>query len=292
MITTSKLPTVTSFPDPDIDDQELPSNITKTVRLSPDLETLDLSLHTYGDPQNEWDVDKFCAGLKGIQYPRLRCLKLRFSADLDLSRLCDISTPSPFRSFLEINHHSITILSLPVPDQFYEWAADDLHLPEDMFPNLREFEGTVYWCSQISKLRYPSSRLRKMKVLIEHPLYREGEEEARGMVYGALDCCTGLEVLNILSGDTVVSAGTLTDLSTHAPGLRALHCFIDHDETAGPVASALASFKQLRVLVINIADFNRNDPTHAESIISHARERSLLLKVQDIDDLREEFWWE
>ncbi|KAF5380078.1 hypothetical protein D9615_006224 [Tricholomella constricta] len=281
-------------------DDELPSIMTKMVQFSPDLETLDLSLHGYGDPQEQWDVDKFCARLHGIRYSRLQCLKLRNAANVDLARLSCISGHrSPFRSFIELNHHNVTILSLPPPTELFDSRPDDLHLPADMFPNLREFEGTVYWCYQISKLRYPASHLRKMEVLMDRPRYDDdddddddddgSEKKAREMAYRALRSCSALTEL-VFCGD-VVTADFLKTLSECAPGLQTLACYRGEEEVEATelIISALACFKHLRRFTTNVT-FEDEHILLMDSIMSSGREPPLV--VDNIDEvLREEDWW-
>ncbi|KAF5370943.1 hypothetical protein D9615_009792 [Tricholomella constricta] len=276
-------------------DDEIICIMAKVARFSPDLETLDLSLHGNLSPEAVWDVDEFCKSLDGIRYSRLQCLKLCDAAYVDLASLGDISShPSPFRSFLELNHHNITILSLPPPTRPFDSFPDDLHLPADIFPNLREFEGTIYWCHQISKLRYPASQLRTMNILMERPIYEEinnynnygyyDEEKALEMVYSALRSCSALTEL-VLCDDFPVTGDILRTLSECAPGLQTLTCFLDLTEAVEPIIPALPCFKRLRRFTTN------KHILLMDHIMSSGREQPLLLDDISRVNVEEDHWW-
>ncbi|GLB40891.1 hypothetical protein LshimejAT787_0901060 [Lyophyllum shimeji] len=272
-----------------VDDNQLPLVVQEMVRSSPELVTLDLSFFSWDDEEPLWDVDKFCEGLGGTRYPHLHCLKFPGrGARVDLGRLRDISraTPSPFRSFIELNHHNITTLSMPHPFEPFDYQRDnadaDLHLPADIFPSLRTFEGNIYWCYRISRLRYPASRLQKMTVWTDRPIYRTGEEPARDMVHSALAACAGLRELVVRSAKTTATAARLAELSTYAPGLRALQCRIHWDESLDGIASALASFSALRFFAFNLNDFQR-ELSVTDAIGKLAERCPSLQDVEDCD---------
>ncbi|KAF8066562.1 hypothetical protein FPV67DRAFT_1495475 [Lyophyllum atratum] len=245
------------------EDDKRPSAMTNMVRFSPDLVTLDLCItDAYGFPPRAWNADAFFESIKGTQYPHLRCLKLHGATGIDLHRLSDISAiPSPFHSFIVLNHRNIVALAMPIPINDSERGLDDLRLPKDMFPSLREFEGTISWCFYISGLHYPASRLRRMKFLIQGSAYEDGEELACERVHGALKSCLVLTELDIRCNDIFLTADRIRVLSEHAPGLRSLQCFIDLHETLDSISSALGQFGALRFIAFNHSYFKVQEDT-------------------------------
>ncbi|KAF8066561.1 hypothetical protein FPV67DRAFT_1781101 [Lyophyllum atratum] len=244
---------------------ELPSAMVNMVRSSPDLSTLDLCvIDSYDFPRRTWNADAFFESIAETQYPHLRCLRLRGAAGIDLHRLSDISAiPSPFHSFIVLNHRNIVTLAMPNPINDSERGLDDLRLPKDIFPSLREFEGTISWCFYISGLQYPASCLSKMKILMQRELDDDEEEHGFERIYSALKSCLVLTELDLLRDvfwlGYVVTADRITELSKYAPGLHSLGCFIDVNETLDSVSSALGKFRALRSLAFNL--FNFEDAT-------------------------------
>jgi len=76
-------------------------------------------------------------------------------------------------------------------------------------------------------------------------------------------------------------AAQLAELSKYAPGLHALHCLIDFEESLASISSALASFSALRSLVINLSNFY-NDLSRTDVIIKLSEYCPSLKKVEDL----------
>ncbi|KAF8058623.1 hypothetical protein FPV67DRAFT_1523062 [Lyophyllum atratum] len=238
---------------------KLPSAMIDMIRLSPDLVTLELCVtKSYGHRYTSWDADKSFESILRTRYPRLQCLRLQGARWIDLHRLAsDTSALSgPFHSFLLLNHRNIVTLTMPIPINDSQRGLDDLRLPKDIFPNLREFEGTISWCFYISGLHYPATCLRRMNFLRQPRLHEEGRELVFNRAYCALNSCLALRELNVFCNGTAVTADRIAQLLEHAPGLHTLECHIDDDETLESISTALGKFGALRFLAFNLSDFH------------------------------------
>ncbi|KAF9027515.1 hypothetical protein BDZ89DRAFT_1066820 [Hymenopellis radicata] len=209
------------------------------IRASPNLVTLDLSLSIYSVPHPKWDIDTLFRSIDIAP----TTLRLRKAADLDLHAFTDSTKPTPFRSFLLSHHDKITSLALPAPQEDFAHGPPSLNLPPDTLPVLREFEGTIYWCSQLSKLQV-ASKLESLTVLSERSLFEDGRCD---MFLEALRAFSSLKVLSIFDKETFLSAEDLKAIVDNAPHLESITCAFDGDETAHTIGSQLTCLN-LRVL--------------------------------------------
>ncbi|GLB40890.1 hypothetical protein LshimejAT787_0901050 [Lyophyllum shimeji] len=166
----------------------------------------------------------------------------------------------------------------------YQSPADepeDLHLADGIFPNLREFEGTLYWCYHISKVGYPASQLWKMKVLELGDAFTESEEWVCQMLYSTLKACPGLKELILSCEWNPPTAAQLAELATCAPGLHALECSVSFEESLDAISSALASFSALRFFAFNLSEL-QNDLPRKDVITKLSGHCPSLKDVEDI----------
>ncbi|KAF9001073.1 hypothetical protein BDZ89DRAFT_1170159 [Hymenopellis radicata] len=247
-----------------LDSGKLPSSMADMIRASPNLVTLDLSLSIYGVPRPKWDIDTLFQSIDIAP----TTLRLRKAADLDLHAFTDSTKPAPFRSFLLSHHDKITSLALPAPQEDFAHGPPSLNLPPDTLPLLREFEGTIYWCSQLSKLQV-ASKLESLTVLSDRSLFEDGKCD---MFLEALRAFSSLKVLSIFDRETILCAEDLKAIVDNAPHLESLTCALDTDETADTVGSQLSCLN-LRVLAahspITVSEeFVRTLATYCASLVT------------------------
>ncbi len=203
---------------------EIPGSMVDMIRASPNLLALDLSLDTYGDPHPKWDIDTLFRSIDIAP----TTLKLRKAADLDIHAFSDHTKLTPFRSFLLSHHQGITSLALPAPQEDFAHGPPSLNLPPDTLPMLRELEGTIYWCFQLSKLQV-ASKLESLTVLLERPLF---QDDKRGMLLEALQAFSSLKALNIIHGETFLLCDQFKIIMNNARHLESLTCAFARHETA------------------------------------------------------------
>ncbi|KAF9017904.1 hypothetical protein BDZ89DRAFT_1074383 [Hymenopellis radicata] len=261
-----------------LDNGKLPSSMVDMIRASPNLRTLDLSLDTYSDPHPKWDIDTLFRSIDIAP----TTLRLRKAADLDLHAFADLTKPTPFRSFLLSHHDKLTSLALPAPQEDFTHGPPSLNLPLDTLPVLREFEGTVYWCFQLSKLQV-ASKLESLAVLSDFNDYK------RSMLLGVLQAFSSLKALNMFDGDIFLSTQELKAIVENTPHLECLTCAIDRDETAGTIGSQLSCLN-LRALA---ARYNSRFPIDVfeEFVRTLAKHCPALVTVEDLDQRDYDVRW-
>ncbi|KAF9017908.1 hypothetical protein BDZ89DRAFT_1074390 [Hymenopellis radicata] len=246
-----------------LDSGKLPSSMVDMIRASPNLVTLDLSLNTYGAPRPKWDIDMLFQSIDIAP----TTLRLRKAADLDLHVFTDSTKPAPFRSFLLAHHEKITSLALPAPREDFAHGPPSLNLPPDTLPVLREFEGTIYWCSQLSKLQV-AFKLESLTVLSERSLFEDGKGD---MFLEALRAFSSLQALHIFDRETFLCAEDLKGIVDNAPHLESLTCAFSTLETADTIGSQLSCLN-LRVLaahspMIDSEEFVRTLAKYCASLV-------------------------
>ncbi|KAF9032271.1 hypothetical protein BDZ89DRAFT_1131409 [Hymenopellis radicata] len=259
-----------------VDNEILPSSMVDMIRASPNLRILDLSLDSYGDPHPKWDIDTLFQSIAIAP----TTLRLREAADLDLQAFSDSTKPTPFRSFLLSHHDKIVSLALPAPQEDFAHGPPSLNLPPDTLPLLREFEGSIYWCSQLSKLQV-ASKLESLTLLWEPSV---SGDYKRGMLLEALQAFSSLKALNMFDGNIFLSAEELKAIVENAPHLECLTCAIDRDETAGTIGSQLSCLN-LRALAANIFRYASTIPgvLSEEFVRTLAKHCPALVTVEDLD---------
>ncbi|KAF9032269.1 hypothetical protein BDZ89DRAFT_1131407 [Hymenopellis radicata] len=271
-----------------LDSGKLSSSMVEMIRASPNLVTLDLSLNTYGYPHPKWDIDTLFQSIDIAP----TTLRLRKAADLDLHAFSDSTKPTPFRSFLLSHHEKITSLALPAPQEDFAHGPPSLNLPPDTLPVLREFDGTIYWCSQLSKLQV-AAKLESLTVLSERGLF---EDDKRDMFLEALGAFSALKALNIFDGQTYLSAEELKAIVENAPHLECLTCAFERDETAAAIGSQLSCLN-LRALTANMFRYigytsTSNRPEVSEEFVrTLAKHCPALVTVEDLDQRDDDVRW-
>ncbi|KAF8988683.1 hypothetical protein BDZ89DRAFT_1087571 [Hymenopellis radicata] len=231
-----------------VDNEILPSSIVDMIRASPNLISLDLSLDTDGDPHPKWDIDTLFRSVDIAP----TTLRLRKAADLDLHAFTDSTKPTPFRSFLLSHHDKITSLALPALQEGFAHPPS-LNLPPDTLPVLREFEGAIYWCSQLSKLRV-APKLESLTVVSERPLFDNGKCD---MFLEALRAFSSLKALHIFNEEAFLSAEDLKAIVENAPHLESFTFAFDRDETAVSYHRSQLSCLNLRALAVHRLPYGR-----------------------------------
>ncbi|KAF9011633.1 hypothetical protein BDZ89DRAFT_1143106 [Hymenopellis radicata] len=271
-----------------VDKQLLPSSMVDMIRSSPNLRTLDLSLDNDGNRLHpKWDIDALFQSVDIAP----TTLRLRKAADLDLHAFSDSTKPTPFRSFLLSHHDKITSLALPAPQE--DFAQDfahppSLNLPPDTLPVLREFEGSIYWCSQLSKLQV-AAKLESLTVLSPRALF---EEDKHGVVLEALQAFSSLKALNMFDGQIDISVEVLKFIVDNAPHLECLTCAFERDETAATIGSQLSCLN-LRALAAKILRYASTIPSEVSEgfVRTLAKHCPALVTVEDLDQREYRICW-
>ncbi|KAF9032262.1 hypothetical protein BDZ89DRAFT_1063439 [Hymenopellis radicata] len=267
-----------------VDNEILPSSIVDMIRASPNLITLDLSLDIYGDPANpKWDIDALFQSVDIAP----TTLRFRKAADLDLHAFSDSMKPTPFRSFLLSHHDKITSLALPAPQEDFAHPPS-LHLPPDTLPVLREFEGSIYWCCQLSKLQV-AAKLESLTVLSARALF---QEDKHGVVLEALQAFSSLKALNMFHGQIDVSVEVLKFIVDNAPHLECLTCAFERGETAATIGSQLSCLR-LRALAANLLRYPHTIPSEVSEgfVRTLAKHCPALVTVEDLDQRDYRICW-
>ncbi|KAF8990129.1 hypothetical protein BDZ89DRAFT_1087251, partial [Hymenopellis radicata] len=249
-----------------LDSGKLPSSMIDMIRASPNLVSLDLSLETYGDPHPKWDIDTLFRSIDIAP----TTLRLRKAADLDFHAFLIPRSPHPFV------HSSF--------EEDFAHGPPSLNLPPDTFPVLREFEGTIYWCSQLSKLQV-ASKLESLTVLSECTLFEDGKCD---MFLEALRAFSSLKALHIINAhisnaETFLSTEDLKAIVKNAAHLESLTCnFFKHvtEDTIGSQLSCL----NLRALASNILRYAGDIPNAEEEYVrTLAKYCPSLVTVEDLE---------
>ncbi|KAF9011632.1 hypothetical protein BDZ89DRAFT_1077572 [Hymenopellis radicata] len=247
-----------------LDSGKLSSSMVDMIKASPNLIALDLSLDAA-----KWDIDTLFQSI----HIAPTTLRLRKDAALGLHAFSDSTKPTPFRSFLLSHHDKITSLALPAPQEDFAHPPS-LNLPPDMLPVLREFEGTIYWCSQLSKLQV-ASKLESLTVLSDPALDRWD------MFVEALRAFSALKALNVFAGQRYLSAQQLKVIIENTPHLECLTFTFSTIETAHTIGSQLSCLN-LRVLAAH--NLPCTGSLGAEEFVrTLAQYCASLVTVQDLD---------
>ncbi|KAF9018660.1 hypothetical protein BDZ89DRAFT_1073676 [Hymenopellis radicata] len=249
------------------------------IRASPNLIALDLSLYTEGDLPAKWDIDMLFQSIDINIAPTT--LRLRKDAALDLHAFSDSTKPTPFRSFLLSHHDKITSLALPAPQEDFAHGPPSLNLPPDTLPVLREFEGPIYWCSQLSKLQV-ASKLESLTVLSDHRALFE--DDRRDMFLEALRAFSALKALNVFEGQTYLSALELKVIIENTPHLECLTFAFFTFDTAHTIGSQLSCLN-LRVLAAHNLPYTGRLGAE-EFVRTLAQYCASLVMVEDLDRCR------